>query len=91
MCRLQDLLEPIPHIGRADALVIDLAMMITALFAREDLHRFLFRSNRVKVFSRLAQGNLLIAFAMRHQEGASDFLHNAVELEWRETVNHVVL
>src|SRR3974390_246072 len=59
--RLQHLLKPIPHIGRADALVVDLAVVITTLLAREDLHRLLLRANGVKALVRLAQRNLLIA------------------------------
>src|SRR5262249_6687999 len=87
----QYLLEPIPHVGRADALVVDLAMVIPALSAREDLHGLLFRAHGVEAFLRLAQRDLLIAFAMKHQKRATYFLHHTIKLEWLETLDHVIL
>src|SRR5262249_39968914 len=52
--RLQHLLQPVPHIGRADALVVDLAVVIAAFIAGEDFHRLLFRADGVEAFLRLA-------------------------------------
>src|SRR6185312_713289 len=76
--RLEHLFEPIPHIGGADALVVDLAVVVAALFAGEDFHRLLLRADGIEAFLRFAQRNLLIAVAVQHQERASDLLHDAI-------------
>src|SRR6186997_1316809 len=89
--RLQHLLEPVPHIGRADALVIDLAVVVAAFLAREDLHRLLLRADGVEAFLRFTQWNLLVSVAVQHQERTADLLHDAVELERLEALDHVLL
>src|ERR1700737_1775402 len=56
--RLQHLFEPVPHISRADALVVDLAVMIAALVAGEELECLLFGADRVEALLRLGERDL---------------------------------
>src|SRR5581483_10161553 len=78
-------------VGRADALVVDLAVMVAALLAGEDLHRLVLRADGIEALARLAQGNLLVAVAVQHQEGTRNLLHDAVELERLEVRKHLIL
>src|SRR5262245_20693387 len=91
LARLQHLLEPIPHIGRTDALVVDLAVVVAAFLAGEDLHCLLLRADGVEALLRFTQWNLLVAVAVQHQERAADLLHHAVELERFEMLEYLVL
>ena len=66
-------------------------MVIAALFACEELHCFLLRTDGVKALPRLAEGNLFVALPVQHQKGTSYFLHNTVKLERLKASERVVL
>src|SRR5450759_2638272 len=81
---LQYVRGPIPHVGGADADVIDLAVVVAAFLARKDLEFLLARAARVDGFSRILAWHLLVAFAMHEQERAFHFLDHSVEPETLE-------
>src|SRR5262249_30407954 len=78
---LQDVLEPVPHVGGADRDVVALAVMVTALLAREDLERLLLRRDSIEALLRDRERDLRIALAVREKERALELLHHAVERE----------
>src|SRR5262249_28403991 len=89
--RFQHLLEPVPHGGAADALIVDLAVVVAAFLVREEAHRLLPGADRVKALLRLSQRDLRVSFTMQHQERAGDPLHHTVELERREPLEGFLL
>jgi hypothetical protein len=72
-------------------LIVDLAVVIATFLAREDFHCFVFRADCGETSLRFVQRNLLVPFAVEHQEGARDSLHDTVKFEWRKPPEHVVL
>src|SRR6516165_758324 len=89
--RAQELvLEPAPHGRAAQCEIVALAVLRAAFLAREHAQRLVFRPAGIVEPLRIAQRNLLVVFAVHHQERAAHFLHDAVELERLEPLQCVL-
>src|SRR5713101_6614677 len=66
------ILQPVPHVGGADAHVIALAMVIAAFLAGEDLERLLPGPDRIEALLRGREWDLGITLPVHEQEGAAD-------------------
>src|SRR5690606_15265692 len=71
----------------ADAHVVDLAVAVAALLAREHLERLVLRADRVVALLRERKGDLLVALAVHEQERARDPLHYSVQTEAFEALH----
>src|SRR5262249_62138177 len=88
--RAQELvLEPAPHGRAAQYEIVALAVLRAAFLAGEHAQRLVFRPAGIVERLRIAQRNLLVVFAVHHQERAAHCLHDAVELERLEPLQCV--
>src|SRR5713226_5602444 len=91
MPRAEYILQPVPHVGGADAHVITLAMMIAAFLSGEDLERLLRGPDRIEALLRGDEWDLGITLPVHEQEGAGDPLHHPVETEAFEPLEGLLL
>src|SRR6202023_1168159 len=73
------------------ALVVDLAVVIAALLAGEELERLPVRADGIEALLRLGQRDLLVALAVQHQERTGDLLHHPLKLEWLQQSDRLFL
>src|SRR5712692_9184968 len=85
------ILQPVPHVGGADAHVIALAMVIAAFLAGEDLERLLPGPDRIEALLRGREWDLGITLPVHEQEGAGDPLHHPLEAETFEPLEGLLL
>src|SRR5256885_747273 len=78
---LQDVFKPVPHVRDSDARIVNLTMMITALFLREHLECLVGTSNFRDAELGQLEANLLVPFAVYEEEWTSDFLDYAFEFK----------
>jgi len=78
--RPQNVFHPVPHRCDADAEIVDLAVVISTLFAAEETEGLLLRANSLEAGPRLLLRDLLVACAVE-EEGTAYALHDAVQTE----------
>ena len=78
---MQHAFDPIPHVGDADTDVVDLAVVVAAFLAGEDLERLVLRSDGSQALLREGERDLLVALAVKEEERTPDLLHHSVQPE----------